>query len=261
MIKDDFLLNEFEKLTIDYINSANLDYRKSKGQYFTPKSIREELLKKLPINQKKIKILDPSCGTGEFLLSASKFFNKAELYGWDIDKKLIEISSKISPKAKLELTDSLTKNVKEKFDIVIGNPPYFEFQPNEDIKNKYKEVLNGRTNIFNLFIKLGLDLVKENGYVAYVVPPSMNNGAYFNKLREYIIKHSNIESLSILKSPKLFHGAQQTVMLLVLKKTKNKHDYIFKKNGITIFTERPNYLLNAFKGKKTLKELNYSVKT
>ena len=64
-------------------------------------------------------------------------------------------------------------------------------------------MLNGRTNIFNLFIKLGLDLVKENGYVAYVVPPSMNNGAYFNKLREYIIKHSNIESLSILKSPKI----------------------------------------------------------
>lgn len=261
MIKNDLLLNEFEELTIDYINSANLDYRKSKGQYFTPKSIREELLRKLPLNQKKIKILDPACGTGEFLLSASKFFNKAELYGWDIDKKLIEISSKISPKAKLELTDSLTSNIKEKFDIVIGNPPYFEFQPNEDIKNRYKEVLNGRTNIFNLFIKLGLDLVKENGYVAYVVPPSMNNGAYFNKLREYIIKHSNIESLSILKSPKLFHGAQQTVMLLVLKKTKNKQNHIFKKNGITIFTERPNHLLNAFKGKKTLKELNYSVKT
>ncbi len=261
MIKNDLLLNEFEELTIDYINSANLDYRKSKGQYFTPKSIREELLKKLPPNQKKIKILDPACGTGEFLLSASKFFNKAELYGWDIDKKLIEISSKISPKAKLELTDSLTSNVKEKFDIVIGNPPYFEFQPNDDIKNKYKEVLNGRTNIFNLFIKLGLDLVKEDGYVAYVVPPSMNNGAYFNKLREYIIKHSNIESLSILKSPKLFHGAQQTVMLLILKKTKNKQNHIFKKNGITIFTEKPEYLVEKFYGKKTLKELNYSVRT
>ena len=51
MIKNDLLLNEFEELTIDYINSANLDYKKSKIQYFTPKSIWEDLLNKLPINQ------------------------------------------------------------------------------------------------------------------------------------------------------------------------------------------------------------------
>jgi len=104
-------------------------------------------------------------------------------------------------------------------------------------------------------------LVKENGYVAYVVPPSMNNGAYFHKLREYIMKYSNIEYLSIQKSPKLFHGAQQTVMLLILKKTKNKGDFIFQKNGITIFTEKPDHLIKNFKNKKTLKELNYSVRT
>ncbi len=255
------LQDEFEQSTIDYLKAVDLNYRKSLGQYFTPKSMREELLKRLPLNQKKLKILDPACGTGEFLLSASKFFKKAQLYGWDIDKKLIDISKKISPTAKLEAVDSLIKDVKQKFDIVIGNPPYFEFQPYDDIRDRYKEVVNGRINIFNLFIKLGLDLLKENGYLAYVVPPSMNNGAYFNKLREYIIKHSNIEYLSIIKSPKLFHQAQQTVMLLILKKTKNKQNYIFKKNGITIFTEQPNHLLKAFNGKKTLKELNYTVKT
>ena len=257
----DCLDNQFEKLTIDYLIKTDISYRKSFGQYFTPKSIREALLKKIPFSQKKIKILDPACGTGEFLLSASKYFKKAKLYGWDIDKKLIEISKKIVPKAKLETVDSLTKEVTEKFDLVIGNPPYFEFQPYNGIKNKYKEVINGRVNIFNLFIKLGLDLLKENGYLAYVVPPSMNNGAYFYKLREYIVKHSNIESLSILESPKLFHSAQQTVMLLVLKKTKNRGNYLFKKNGVTIFTENPSLLNKVFKGKKTLKEMNFTVKT
>jgi len=255
------LQDEFEQLTIDYLKNVNLNYRKSFGQYFTPKSIREELLKKVHLNQKKIKILDPACGTGEFLLSACKYFKNAELYGWDIDEKLINISKKVVPKAKFETIDSLTKNIKNEFNIVVGNPPYFEFTPSKEIRNKYKEVVNGRVNIFNLFIKLGLDLIKENGYLAYVVPPSMNNGAYFNKLREYIIKYSNIEYLSIIKSPKLFHQAQQTVMPLILKKTKNKGHYIFKKNGITLFTEKPSNLIKAFSGKKTLKELNYSVRT
>lgn len=69
------------------------------------------------------------------------------------------------------------------------------------------------------------------------------------------MKYSNIEYLSIQKSPKLFHGAQQTVMLLILKKTKNKGDFIFQKNGITIFTEKPNHLIKNFKNKKNSKRI------
>ena len=111
------LQDEFEQLTIDYLKNVNLNYRKSFGQYFTPKSIREELLKKVHLNQKKIKILDPACGTGEFLLSACKYFKNAELYGWDIDEKLINISKKVVPKAKFETIDSLTKNIKNEFKV------------------------------------------------------------------------------------------------------------------------------------------------
>ncbi len=260
MLKVD-LSKEFEKLTLDYIKESSLQRRKSLGQYFTPKTIREELIKMLPKNTKRIKILDPACGTGEFLLSSEKFFKNADLYGWDVDEKLISICKRISPKATIILKDSLTSTTDEKYDIVIGNPPYFEFKPYDGIKNRYREVINGRINIFNLFIKLGLDLLKDKGLLAFVVPPSMNNGAYFHKLREYIIKHSNIEYLSVLRSPKLFNKAQQTVMLIILKKTKNKGNYIFRKNGITIFSEKPSQLERAFKGKKTLKELKYTVKT
>lgn len=50
-------------------------------------------------------------------------------------------------------------------------------------------------------------------------------------------------------------------MLLILKKAKNKGDYIFKKNGILIFSERVDYLTKAFEGKTTLSGLGYTVKT
>jgi len=256
-----FLKNEFHKETIKYMEETDIGYRKSKGQYFTPKSVIEKLLRKLPNKKRNLKILDPSCGTGEFLFHANKYFKKPQLYGWDIEDELIETAKGLVPNAKLKITNALEEEYGEKFDFIIGNPPYFEFKPNKDIRDKFGDLINGRANIFSLFIKLGFDLLKEGGYLAYVVPSSMNNGVYFYKLRNFIVENTNIEHLEILYDKNLFHKALQTTMILVLKKTKNKGDYIFKKNGILIFSEKPSYLEKVFKNKFALKDLGFFVKT
>ncbi|MFA7654351.1 MAG: transcriptional repressor LexA [Candidatus Magasanikbacteria bacterium] len=253
--------DDFTEHTVSYINQADIKYRKSLGQYFTPKPVREALIEQLPKNIKNPKILDPGCGTGEFLLTAKKYFPDAELFGWDVDKNLIKISQKNAPEAKLKCTDSLENEQYGTFDLVIGNPPYFEFTPSEKIGKKFQTIIGGRTNIFSLFIYQGLKWLKEGGYLAYVIPPSMNNGAYFAKLRNFIVENANIEYLHVLSDPKLFHGAQQTTMLLILKKGKNKGDYIFRKNGVVIFSEEVKFLEEAFKDRATLYDLGYEVKT
>ena len=254
------ILNEFRPETLEYMNEVNVEYRKSLGQYFTPESIREKLLSKLS-KKENSKILDPGCGTGEFLLTAKEYFENPELYGWDIDEKLVRISQKLVPDAQIEKTDALKRNDYEKYDFVIGNPPYYEFCLDNELRKRFGEVINGRANIYSLFIYQGIKLLKIGGYLAYVVSPSMNNGAYFAKLRSYIVENCNIEYLSVLDSPNLFDGALQSVMLLILKKGQNKGDYIFKKNGILIFSEEVDYLDKAFEGKTTLSELGYEVKT
>ena len=257
-IKDN---KEFTDATLKYIDETDINYRKSLGQYFTPKSIREVLLSKLPNTIRKPKVLDPGCGTGEFLITARERFKNPELYGWDIDKRLVDITKQVVPEAHLKNTDALLNQDYDKYDFVIGNPPYYEFSPSEKIKKKFIAVINGRVNIFNLFIYQGIRWLKEGGYLAYVVPPSMNNGAYFQKLRKFIVDNSNIEYLHILKDPKIFHGALQSTMLLILKKGGNKGTYLFKKNGILIFSEEARYLEEAFKNNVTLHDLNFEVKT
>ena len=257
-IKDN---KEFTDATLKYIDETDINYRKSLGQYFTPKSIREVLLSKLPNTIRKPKVLDPGCGTGEFLITARERFKNPELYGWDIDKRLVDITKQVVPEAHLKNTDALLSQDYDKYDFVIGNPPYYEFSPSEEIKKKFIAVINGRVNIFNLFIYQGIRWLKEEGYLAYVVPPSMNNGAYFQKLRRFIVDNSNIEYLHILKDPKIFHGALQSTMLLILKKGDNKGTYLFKKNGILIFSEEARYLEEAFKNNVTLHDLNFEVKT
>ena len=252
---------EFHPSTTEYIEKADLDYRKSLGQYFTPKTIREALLSHIPNIKKNPRVLDPACGTGEFLISANSYFDSPKLYGWDIDQKMIEISKKTVPASELITQDGLLNTDYGKFDVVIGNPPYFEFKPSALIRDKFKHLLSGRVNIFGLFIAQAIRWLKDDGYLAFVVPPSMNNGAYFAKLREYIIANTNIEYLKVLRDPKIFQGALQSTMVIVLKKGKNKGDYVFSKNGITIFSENPSHLKKVFNKKVTLQDLNHEVKT
>lgn len=256
-------IEEYTKESIDYLKNTDIKKRKKLGQYFTPKSMRELLLSKLP-KKDNADILDPACGSGEFLLSCKKYFKNPILYGFDIDKKLINISSKLVKNASIKNFDFLNIDInKKKYDYIIGNPPYFELKLNEEIKKKYFDIIKGRVNIFSLFIKTGLDLLKDGGYLAYVVPPSMNNGAYFSKLREYIIKNSSLEYLHIIDGADNFHLANQKVMLIILKKTNSKKSskYIFKKNGITIFTEDKKFLNNAYENTVSLKDIGYTVKT
>lgn len=256
-------IEEYTKESIDYLKNTDIKKRKKLGQYFTPKSIRELLLSKLP-KKDNADILDPACGSGEFLLSCKKYFKNPILYGFDIDKKLINISSKLVKNASIKNFDFLNIDInKKKYDYIIGNPPYFKLKLNEEIKKKYFDIIKGRVNIFSLFIKTGLDLLKDGGYLAYVVPPSMNNGAYFSKLREYVIKNSSLEYLHIIDGADNFHLANQKVMLIILKKTNSKKSskYIFKKNGITIFTEDKKFLNKAYKNTVSLKDIGYTVKT
>lgn len=256
-------IEEYTKESIDYLKNTDIKKRKKLGQYFTPKFIRELLLSKLP-KKDNADILDPACGSGEFLLSCKKYFKNPILYGFDIDKKLINISSKLVKNASIKNFDFLNIDInKKKYDYIIGNPPYFELKLNKEIKKKYFDIIKGRVNIFSLFIKTGLDLLKDGGYLAYVVPPSMNNGAYFSKLREYVIKNSSLEYLHIIDGADNFHLANQKVMLIILKKTNSKKSskYIFKKNGIMIFMENKKFLNKAYKNTVSLKDIGYTVKT
>ena len=254
------LENEFHPLSIKYMNQTELSHRKKHGQYFTPQSIRELLLSFLPQINSPV-VLDPACGSGEFLLSASKKWKNPKLVGWELESQLVKLAQQINPSAIIKNIDTLQISTSQKFDFIIGNPPYFEMKLSDSQKSQFQDIVGGRMNIFSLFIKISLDHLKEDGYLGFVVPPSMNNGAFFSNLRNFIINTAEIVKIKIISSPSIFSNAQQQVMILILKKQKNTGKYLFRKNGIAIFTPNKSKLLEAYKGKSTLFEQGFSVKT
>ena len=261
--------SELSATTLRWLAETPIGHRKSLGQYMTPRLLRERLLDQCQLFP-GMRVLDPGVGTGEFLKSIAQREPKAKLFGWDVDPAILDAARRNVPSAKLYEHSALDKYEGEPFDLVIGNPPFFQFKASVDVRNRFASVISGRVNIFALFVQTGLEVLKHGGQLAYVIPPSMNNGAYFNRLREYIIQNSSIEFLEIYYDQKLFDNAQTPVQLLLLDKRKNKRKkyndrHIFTREnakfGRTIFSKNTEELEAIYHDRDTLFDLGYEAIT
>ena len=77
-------------ITKEYYKEATLEHRKTLGQYMTPYDIVEATLKS--INNKKFKnILEPSCGTGQFIDKILKSNKGTKITGIELDEKIFDV--------------------------------------------------------------------------------------------------------------------------------------------------------------------------
>ncbi|MBK6941967.1 MAG: SAM-dependent DNA methyltransferase [Planctomycetes bacterium] len=251
---------ELTEATRAYMERVPIERRKQLGQFFTPRSIRERLLAGLELPP-RARILDPACGTGEFLLSARERFPDAQSMGLEIDPELAQIARTNVPEAEIRIGDALRLPHAGEFDAVIGNPPYFEIKASA-VPEDLRSVVAGRPNVFALFVKYGLDRLVDGGVLAFVLPPSMNNGAYFKALRDDIAARGRILGLELLDARDLFDGASQATMLLRVRKgTAGPERHVFRRGPFTLFVADPAELERGFEGAVTLADLDYGVRT
>ena len=267
-MSSDSLDNSLSDESISYLKSRPKSERSPIGQFLTPRILRDALTSQVPLKA-GMRVLDPGVGTGEFLKSCAQRCKNLELFGWDIDDQVLDVARRLIPQATITPRSALSYWSGEKFDVVIGNPPYFEIRElDRPSKNKFSDVISGRPNIFSFFFKIGNDVLKEGGYLAYVVPPSMNNGAYFNKLRRFILNNFSIEYLKIFDDPFLFEDVQTAVQLIVLRKGGGGNSYTVDLGSLsgsdasrTIFSADPTLFNQTFKNRTTLFQLGYKAST
>jgi adenine-specific DNA-methyltransferase len=254
--------------TIEYLEGRPKSERSPLGQFITPRALREKLASKIEF-EPGMRVLDPGVGTAEFLKTCHEIEPELDLVGWDIDPQVLKVAKKIAPFAELRKQSALDQPWLENFDVVIGNPPYFEMRKlDPDIKGRYKDVLGGRPNIFSLFFAAGLGALKPGGTLGFVVPPSMNNGAFFDKLRKFILSKGSIKFLEIYTDHSLFLDVQTAVQLIVIKKGEKSKKHIVDLGALgktsksrVIFSEKPNLIENEFENRSTLWHLGYEAIT
>lgn len=270
-------MENLTELSVKYMTETDLAHRKAYGQYMTPPEVSSILFNQLTFTDGQT-ILDPAVGTGELLLAAQKLNPTLNLWGFDIDPNILKVANQNIPAATLtqqSIYDPLPTQYHNFFDFIIGNPPYFEINTKQQNLDEF-HTAGGRPNIYALFFEKYTPLLKVGGKLAYIVPPSMNAGAFFTNLRKYILKHYHIDFLQVVRQEDHFQDAQQSVQIIILTKLAttplssvaagNKYVADFNliakdKNLPTIFTDKKQDIIAAWKGKQNLNQLGYKVST
>ena len=199
-------------------------HRKEQGIYYTPTYIVDyivkntigEMLKDKKINAKDIKILDPACGSGSFLIKAFDYIYehrskdpeskqhrldsqgmysvktdiiKNNLYGVDLDNKALEITKlnlllKAAEKDR-KLPDELHKNIQQ------GNSLIDDEKVADLLTFKWEERFK------NIMDKGGFDIVIGNPPYIRIQTLDKNQVDYFNKEYQAATKNYDIYALFV----------------------------------------------------------------
>ena len=259
-------MESWSNISLELTKKLTKEVKKSNGIYFTPYQIVKETIERITGDNVIYfkNILEPSCGSCQFIDILDSELKFETLYGVEKNEKIFKEINKLKFKNNVKLIHSnfLDFSPELSFDLIIGNPPYFVI-PKKEIQSEYLEYFDGRPNIYSLFLIKCLKLLSINGILAFVLPKNFLNCIYYNKLRKEI--YSNYEILSIIdhSDKNYIETDQSTCVVIIQNNNKNKNNDIFTiiKNSIYIFNTPENIkkLNELYLHSNTLSSLGYTV--
>ena len=243
------------------------------GQFFTPDYIAKFMVRNakayyfkshLSQNPKEVKILEPSAGQGVFL-DVLKEEGFIDITSYELDITLKDYLLDRFPNIKFHFDNFLGSDIEDKFDIIVGNPPYLGQNYNaeifQDLVNRFpicKKYFVGNMDLFYFFIHLGILKLKMGGFISFITTKywiSKSEKTGIKHLKPHIIQDCYLVQFIDLSNLHLFKDAlgQHNCIFVLRKKTdeeKNKRiDFpieiiqIAKKRDLNISDETYNQLV------------------
>lgn len=192
------------------------------GQYFTPKVIAEFMVGLANIND-DAEILEPSSGKGVFLDVLQKNgINK--ITAFEIDGELIQDNHN-----KIVRNESfIASNLSQKFDLIIGNPPYIRWKNLEsELKQEllenhlWNKYFNSLCDYLYIFILKSIELLKENGQLIFICPEYWMSTTHSITLRNYMVENGYFEEIYHFNETPIFDKVNVSIVIFKFVKSKN----------------------------------------
>ena len=243
-----------DDLSSAYSMLNDLEDIKRLGKFYTPSPVASYVLRRLGYpGEQDGPLLDPACGTGSFLVEATRRYLTAnpgakwkdltrEIRGVDIDPVAVLIARTQVLETVLEAglqvdgaslqidcrdalapgsanRDTLFEHIEELEELagyVVGNPPYGKIHSSDPRIAPYKDTVHGHANLYGIFLTLAVSRLKAGGHLGFVVPRSFASGLYFKNLRRHLLNELRIDEVTVFGSRKgVFSGVLQETLLFL----------------------------------------------
>jgi type I restriction enzyme M protein len=248
------------------------------GQFRTPRHVIK-LVAELTEPKLGMKIADPACGTAGFLLGAyqyilSKNIDKSNLYkdedgflrgmsigiptsfkqqiedglvGYDIDPTMVRLGLMNLmmhgiDNPNIDYADTLSKDFseKEKYDLILANPPFTGNIDGNDISPEF-EISTTKTEL--LFVERIFLMLKKGGNACIIVPSGVvsNSGKAFVSLRKKMVEECNLKAVISLPGGVFKPYAGVATSILLFEKggeTENVWFYNLESDGYSLDDRR-----------------------
>lgn len=253
---------------------------------FLSRTIVENSLRNINLQTDKLKILDPACGSSEFLVEVLKqlieldFQGNVEILGWDISETAINTSRFLLTyekrtiwKDRLDFSlklvgDSLLEDWDNDFDLILMNPPFssWDLLNNKENRDAVRQALGNsfigkKPNQASAFFYKALNHLNENGVIGCVIPSSILTLDSYSKLRTDTNDLVDIKLLGKLGNF-IFEDALTDVSFIIGKKPKTNYipTIIWTRNEKGVAQEAlRDFRKTTYNNQVTLDKPNFSI--
>lgn len=229
----DYQENE-DTLGLVYISCRNIENRKATGTYYTPAKVVEKIVSIVLASESYHQgdnLLDPCCGTGNFLLKLPSEVKVEHIFGNDIDDIAVTLTRiNLALKYRLDNTDILYRNITNSDYLtefnnpqirhILGNPPWGYAYTSEDknvLKNLFSSAQGSTIESYDVFLEKSIAHSGNGGTITFVMPEAILNVKTHYPVRKKLIENTSILSLNYLGNA--FDKVQCPCIIMQLEKT------------------------------------------
>ena len=227
-----------EILTDDEYKSARAS---TLTAFYTPPIVINAIynaLKNMGVEQANI--LEPSCGTGNFLGMLPHEMQSSKLYGVELDSISGKIAKQLYQKANIKVQGYEKADLPDSFfDIAIGNVPFGDFKVNDKRYDKNNFLIH------DYFFAKTLDKVRPGGVIAFITSKGTMDKAS-PEVRKYLAQRADL--LGAIRLPDNTFtknaGTKVTSDIIFLQKRENLTDIM--PDWVYLDTDENNITMNKY---------------